>query len=73
MAEMKSDVLFVYMSDYVPFRGYHIVIAYDGHTKNGGELGTDYKTAIERLSAWAERRGYTNRGGGAWYKNRGGN
>ena len=72
MAEMKSDGYRAYISEFISFRGYHIVIAYDGYTINGGELGKSYTTAIQRLTDWADKNGYTNLGGGAWYKDRGG-
>lgn len=68
MAEMKSTHVLAYISDNFPFRGYHITIARDGCTENGGELGNDYPAAIEKMERWADANGYTNLGGGAWEK-----
>lgn len=57
-----------YISDFVPFRGYHIVIRHDGYSINGGELGKSYTTAIERLREWAAANGYRYGDCGAWFK-----
>lgn len=57
-----------YISDYIPFRGYHIVVRHDGFFDNGGELGKDYTAAIEKLTQWAQDNGYRYGDCGAWFK-----
>lgn len=57
-----------YISDFIPFRGYDIVIRYNGYSINGVELGKNYTTAIERLREWAEANGYKYGDCGTWFK-----
>lgn len=68
MAEMKSTHVLAYISENFPFRGYHITIARNGCTENGGELGNDYPTAIEKLTKWAQDNGYKYVDCGVWSK-----
>ena len=62
-----NDAL-AYLSDFVPFRGFHIIVKHDGMHDNAGEVGKDWTEATRKLRKWAEQNGFEYIGDGAFYK-----